>query len=84
VFSAGLAAGNVQPYFLSQADVELDGSLPLGQQPGLEQIQGQALQVAQVFTAFIDAATRQLDIAIYDFRLLAGPPARWPIRSWVR
>jgi phosphatidylserine/phosphatidylglycerophosphate/cardiolipin synthase-like enzyme len=73
MFSAGLAAGNVQPYFLTQADVNLDGSKPLEQQPGLEQIQDQALQVAGVFTAFIGAATQQLDIAIYDFRLLDGP-----------
>jgi phosphatidylserine/phosphatidylglycerophosphate/cardiolipin synthase-like enzyme len=73
MFNAGLAAGNVQPYFLTQADVKLDGSKPLAQQPGLAQIQDQALQVAEVFTAFIGAATQQLDIAIYDFRLLDGP-----------
>jgi phosphatidylserine/phosphatidylglycerophosphate/cardiolipin synthase-like enzyme len=29
--------------------------------------------VAEVFTAFIGAATQQLDITIYDFRLLDGP-----------
>jgi phosphatidylserine/phosphatidylglycerophosphate/cardiolipin synthase-like enzyme len=73
MFNAGLVAGNVQPYFLTQADVKLDGSTPLAQQPGLAQIQDQALQVAEVFTAFIGAATQQLDIAIYDFRLLDGP-----------
>jgi phosphatidylserine/phosphatidylglycerophosphate/cardiolipin synthase-like enzyme len=73
MFNTGLAAGNVQPYFLTQADVKLDGSTPLAQQPELKQIQDQALQVAEVFTAFIGAATQQLDIAIYDFRLLDGP-----------
>lgn len=73
MFNAGVAAGNVQPYFLTQADVKLDKSAPLGQQPGLEQIQDQAMQVAEVFTAFIGAASQRLDIAIYDFRLLEGP-----------
>jgi hypothetical protein len=29
--------------------------------------------VAEVFTAFIGPATQQLDIAIYDFRLIDGP-----------
>jgi hypothetical protein len=28
MFNAGLAAGNVQPYFLTQADVKLDGCTP--------------------------------------------------------
>src|SRR5215831_6197240 len=73
MFDAGLAVGNVEPYFLTQAEVDLDRSKPLAQQPGLKQIQDQALQVAGVFTAFIGAAMQQLDIAIYDFRLLDGP-----------
>jgi len=72
VFSAGVAVGNVQPYFLTQADVNLDRSLTLEQQPGLAAIEGQALQVADVFTGFIGQATAGLDIAIYDFRLLDG------------
>jgi phosphatidylserine/phosphatidylglycerophosphate/cardiolipin synthase-like enzyme len=73
MFSAGIAAGNVQPYFLTQVDVDLDKSKPLEQQPGLREIQDQALQVAQVWTGFIGGAAQQLDIAIYDFRLLDGP-----------
>jgi hypothetical protein len=47
VFNAGLVAGNVQPYFLAHADVKKDGSKPLVQQPGLKQVQDQALQVGR-------------------------------------
>jgi phosphatidylserine/phosphatidylglycerophosphate/cardiolipin synthase-like enzyme len=73
MFSAGVAAGNVQPYFLTQAVQDLDKSRPLGQQPELAAVTAQALQAAGAFAAFIDAATASLDIAIYDFRLLPGP-----------
>ncbi len=73
MFNAGVAAGNVQPYFLTQAVTDLDDSKPLGQQPELAAITDQALQAADAFAAFIGAATATLDIAIYDFRLLPGP-----------
>jgi len=72
MFSAGAAVGNVQPYFLTQAEVDLDRSAPLEQQPGLQEITGQALQVADVLADFIGEATQAVDIAIYDFRLLGG------------
>jgi phosphatidylserine/phosphatidylglycerophosphate/cardiolipin synthase-like enzyme len=72
MLSSGAAVGNLQPYFLTQADVNLDRSLTLEQQPGLAQIEGQALKVAEIFSGFIDGATAGLDIAIYDFRLLGG------------
>jgi phosphatidylserine/phosphatidylglycerophosphate/cardiolipin synthase-like enzyme len=75
VFNTGVAAGNVQPYFLSQAVADLDDSKSLDQQPELAAIQAQALQAADAFAAFIGAATSSLDIAIYDFRLLPGPLA---------
>jgi hypothetical protein len=67
-----LLVGNVQPYFLTQADVALDKSKPLPQQPNLAAIEDQALTVGEVFAGFISAATTSLDIAIYDFRLLDG------------
>ena len=73
VFNAGVAAGNVQPYFITQAVSDLDGSKTLDQQPELPTIRDQALQAAGAFSAFIAAATTTLDIAIYDFRLLPGP-----------
>jgi hypothetical protein len=63
---------NVQPYFLTQAEVDLDRSVPLEQQPELQQITGQALQTADVLADFMGGATQALDIAIYDFRLLDG------------
>jgi phosphatidylserine/phosphatidylglycerophosphate/cardiolipin synthase-like enzyme len=72
LFSAGIAVEDVQPYFLTQAAVDLDGSKPLDQQPGLAAIEDQALQAAGAFAGFIGGATASLDIAIYDFRLLAG------------
>jgi len=72
MFSAGDRVGDVQPYFLTQAAVDLDKSKPLDQQPGLAAIEGQALQAAEVLAGFIGGATASLDIAIYDFRLLAG------------
>src|SRR4051812_2028673 len=65
--------GDVQPYFLTQAAVDLDRSKPLDQQAGLAVIEDQALQSAEAFAGFIEGATASLDIAIYDFRLLAGP-----------
>ena len=73
VFNTGGAAGNVQPYFITQAVTDLDDSKTLDQQPELAAIQDQALQAAGAFTAFIGGATQGLDIAIYDFRLLPGP-----------
>jgi phosphatidylserine/phosphatidylglycerophosphate/cardiolipin synthase-like enzyme len=73
VFNVGVAVGDVQPYFLTQAVTDLDKSKPLDQQPELAAITGQAIQAADAFSAFIGAATATLDIAIYDFRLLAGP-----------
>jgi phosphatidylserine/phosphatidylglycerophosphate/cardiolipin synthase-like enzyme len=72
MFSAGVAVGNVQPYFFTQADVALDKSKPLPQQPDLAAIEDQALTVGEVFAGFISSATTSLDIAIYDFRLLDG------------
>jgi phosphatidylserine/phosphatidylglycerophosphate/cardiolipin synthase-like enzyme len=72
MFSPGAAVGNVQPYFLTQAEVDLDRSAPLEQQPGLQQITGQALQMAGVLADFIGGAAQAVDIAIYDFRLLGG------------
>jgi phosphatidylserine/phosphatidylglycerophosphate/cardiolipin synthase-like enzyme len=72
MFNAGTAVGKVQPYFLTQAEVDLDRSAPLDKQPGLAAIEEQAGQVAQVLAGFIDKATASLDIAIYDFRLLPG------------
>jgi phosphatidylserine/phosphatidylglycerophosphate/cardiolipin synthase-like enzyme len=62
----------VQPYFLTQADVDLDKSAPLQDQPELAAIEDQAVKVAEVFADFIGAAKTALDIAIYDFRLLDG------------
>jgi phosphatidylserine/phosphatidylglycerophosphate/cardiolipin synthase-like enzyme len=73
VFNAGVAAGNVQPYFLTQAVTDLDDSKTLDQQPELAAIQAQALRAADAFSAFIGTATATLDIAIYDFRLMPGP-----------
>ena len=73
MFSAGVAVGNVQPYFLTQADVTLDKSKPLPLQPDLAVIEAQALTTGEVLAGFIGAATTSLDIAIYDFRLLDGP-----------
>lgn len=72
MFSAGAAVGNVQPYFLTQAEVDLNRTVPLEQQPELQQITGQALQTADVLADFMGGATQALDIAIYDFRLLDG------------
>lgn len=72
MFEAGTAAGTIQPYFLTQAVPDLDGSVPLAQQQELPAIEGQALDVAQVLASFIGEATAVLDIAIYDFRLLDG------------
>ena len=69
MFSAGVAVGNVQPYFLTQAEVDLDRTVPLEQQPELQQITGQALQTADMLADFMGGATQALDIAIYDFRL---------------
>src|SRR5712691_2040872 len=72
MFSPGVAVGNMQPYFLTQADVALDKSKPLPQQPDLAVIEDQALRVGEVLSGFIGAASTSLDIAIYDFRLLDG------------
>jgi len=72
LFKAGTSVGNVQPYFLTQAAVDLDRSKPLDQQPGLATIENQAVAAAAAFAGFIGGATASLDIAIYDFRLLAG------------
>jgi phosphatidylserine/phosphatidylglycerophosphate/cardiolipin synthase-like enzyme len=72
MFSGGVAVGNVQPYFLTQADVALDESKPLPEQPDLAAIEDQALKMGEVLADFISAATTSLDIAIYDFRLLDG------------
>ena len=72
MFNAGTAVGKVQPYFLTQAEVDLDKSAPLDKQPGLAAIEEQAGQVAQVLAGFIDGTAASLDIAIYDFRLLPG------------
>lgn len=72
MFSAGAAVGNVQPCFLTQAEVDLDRTVSLEQQPELQQITGQALQTADVLADFMGGATQALDIAIYDFRLLDG------------
>jgi hypothetical protein len=58
MFSAGAAVGNVQPYFLTQVEVDLDRWAPLEQQPDLQQITDQALQAADVLTGFIDGATQ--------------------------
>lgn len=73
MFSTGTPAGNVQPYFITQAVTDLDRSKPLDQQPELAAITDQALAAADVFAGFIEGATASLDIAIYDFRLLPGP-----------
>src|SRR5437868_1033270 len=72
MFSTGTSAGSVQPYFLTQAAVDLDRSLPLEEQQGLKEITDQALQTAGVLADFIGGAQASLDIAIYDFRLLDG------------
>ena len=72
MFKAGTSVGNVQPYFLTQAAVDLDRSKPLDQQPGLATIEDQAVAAGAAFAGFISGATASLDIAIYDFRLLAG------------
>jgi len=73
MFVSGVAVGDVQPYFLTQAAVDLDRTLPLDQQPELQQITDQALDVAGVLADFIGGALVSLDIAIYDLRLLDGP-----------
>ncbi len=72
MFTGGVAVGNVQPYFLTQADVALDESRPLPEQPDLAAIEDQALRMGEILAGFISAATTSLDIAIYDFRLLDG------------
>ena len=72
MFRQGDAVGGIQPFFLDQVDVELDGSAPLEAQAGIDVILSQAVQVAALFVDFIAGATTSLDIAIYDFRLLDG------------
>lgn len=66
MFEAGTAVGTIQPYFLTQAVPDLDGSVPLAQQQELPAIEGQALDVAQVLASFIGEATTGLDIASDD------------------
>ncbi len=67
-FTAASPIGAIQPYLLSQCDVQVIAA-PLSAQPHQDLIQAQAQQVADAFAQFVADAHTSLDVCIYDFRL---------------
>src|SRR5262245_49339579 len=55
-------------HLLSQIDGEVERK-PVDQQASIQAIEAQAGEVADLFADFVKAATKTLDVCIYDFRL---------------